>query len=153
MNKYHIVQLDESYYKVSWEGRVNGQKLTVVGRFTYEGMKLSVLLSQARNRIGAGVFAESKKKGFKPIFTSKNLEWDGDSSNLPNVFQRQAVGDVAPQMVAGSLNELTHVMAQKKDPERVFEIKKVNNVWTVVKHDTPLLTWEEAANLLKTKVN
>lgn len=154
MEKYHISQLDDSFYKVSWEGRVHGRMMKIVGRFSYEGISLNSLLAAARGRVSAGVYGECKKLNLpKPMFSCKNLVWDENSEDIPAVFFKQAEGRKAGfKMVASSLNELTHVMAKKEEPERLFEIKKVNGVWTVVKHDTPLLTWEQAAKELKTKV-
>ena len=153
MEKYHVTQLDKSFFKVTWNGFVSGRKVNILGRFTYEGISLKTLLSQARNRISAGVINEGKKSGFKATFSTRDLVWDEDLSDLQPIFAKQSDNKAeGVHMVASSLNELTHVMAQKKEAERLFEIKKVNNVWTVIKHDAPLLSWSEATEILKTKV-
>lgn len=155
MEKYHVSQLDDTFFKVAWEGRVNGRIMKIVGRFSYDGISLGSLLAQARTRISAGVHNMNKKLGLpKASFSCKDLKWDEDVTHLPDIYARQVKNkDIGYRMVAGSLNELTHVMAQKKEtPERLFEIKKINDVWTVIKHETPLMTWDEATKELKSKV-
>lgn len=153
MEKYHIAQLDDSFFKVLWKGRVNGREIEVTGRFTYTGVGLKALLGTARSRIFAGVCAEGRKRGFKPIFTSSSLVWDEDVSALAPIYAKQLrTDDGTVSLVANSLNELTAVMNKQPQPERLYEIQQVKGVWTVKKHETPLLTWDEATAELKKKV-
>lgn len=152
MEKYHITQLDDSFFKVLWNGRVNGREVEISGRFTYSGTSLKALCGTARSRIFAGVSAEGRKFGFKPVFTSSTLVWDEDTSGLASIFARQAQMGAGVKLIAGSLSELTDVMNKKVQPERLYEIQQVKGVWTVKKHETPLLTWDEAVEELKKKV-
>lgn len=153
MEKYHIAQLDDSFFKVLWKGRVNGREVEINGRFTYNGISLKALCGAARSRIFAGVCAEGRKRGFKPIFTSSGLVWDEDVSALAPIYTKQVRTDEGTvNLVANSLNELTAVMNKKEEPERLYEIQQVKGVWTVKKHETPLLSWDEATAELKKKV-
>ena len=44
------------------------------------------------------------------------------------------------------------VVNQTDTKDVVYEVVKIDNVWTVVKHDAPLMTWDEAVTELKKRI-
>lgn len=73
--------------------------------------------------------------------TGNYLEWDEDPT------------DIVSLPIIG-LN--TYKKKIKVDPvdvtDMIYEVIKVDNSWTVIKHDAPLLTWDEAVSELKKRI-
>lgn len=89
------------------------------------------------------------------LIKDRKYVWDGDTSDLPAEVASQAS---RKRMELSIPTETTSQAAtpQKSttvDSKAVLEVKKVGGVWTIIKHDAPLLTWEEACEVLKQKVD
>lgn len=80
-------------------------------------------------------FSLARKNG-RDVPTGNRYVWDGDTSDL-----QQETHEPAP------------AVPDVQTAQRNLKIKKVNGVWTIVKHNAQLLTWEQACELLKEKVD
>lgn len=73
--------------------------------------------------------------------TGHTIEWDEDPSGITN------------RKIIGLSTYKKRVVVNKTDySDMVYEVLKVDGVWTVIKHDAPLMTWDEAVTELKKRI-
>lgn len=128
--------------------RVGGGSMDFVSNFTFSGFSLADCLSQARKGIQTRLYGLRQKGVPVPPAHNIEYEWDRDLEYLPNTMKRQQ--EFQATMYSAPA-ELRAVEATPKEPA-LYEVLKVHDVWTLQKHESPLLTWEQACELLKQKV-
>lgn len=95
---------------------------------------LSQLHSLCKNNIHTVLHAQGLGSGHY-------IEWDEDVSEIPNLN------------VIGLGTYKKRVIAPQTDvSDVVYEVIQVDGNWTVIKHDCPLLTWDEAVAELKKRI-
>lgn len=78
--------------------------------------------------IRSRMYMDNKKDPRIPSATGVNIIWDEDRSEMQTFNIKKAHAEDAKDCV--------------------YEVTKVSGVWTIVKHDAPLLTYEEATEAL-----
>ena len=138
--QYHIKYLYGHLYAVSTSFEVNGVRKEVLTRVTCKATTLPEIVKRTRGALGNAFFAARKRDADLP--QNNRYEWDCDTSDLQPSFKKDnfCLAKPVPQQ---------NDTGSKK---RVLEVKKVNGVWTIVKHDSELLTWSEACELLKQRI-
>lgn len=141
--EYHIEHLYAGKYCASTKVQTADGVKTIRTTFHTNDARIKNLMSRARVGLSGAFFIARKKD---PTLPSQNrYDWDGDVSNLPkNASNAEPVLKVTP---------IAKISATPESRKRLLEVKKVNNVWTIIKHETELLTWEEACNLLKERID
>lgn len=138
--QYHIKYLYGHLYAVSTSFEVNGVRKEVLTRVTCKSETLPEIVKRTRGALGNAFFAARKRDADLP--QNNRYVWDCD------------ISDLQPSLAKGNIG-LTKTVPQQTvptDKKRVLEVKKVNGVWTIVKHDSELLTWSEACELLKQRI-
>lgn len=85
-------------------------------------------------------------------------KWDGDSTNIPDIFKKDAEvyrymnGLTSATLVSDPAPIVKTKPVKKETDKRLYEVVKQNDVWTIKKHETELLTWEEAATELAKRI-
>lgn len=134
-------QYDDKYavkYIVTVPGKGN---MSFVSIITYKDFRLSSLVSKAHNSVYARIYSLRKQGHNLP--KEINIEWDEAVADLPDSLKRQ-------YKAQGAL--FTSATQESQEPA-LLEVVKINDVWTIRVHETPLLTWAEACKLLKEKVD
>jgi len=80
-------------------------------------------------------------------FVGTTWRWDEDASELPPYYQRLAERQNMPFVPAS-----TPMPATVSSEPQLYEIKNVAGVYTIVKHEKELKTWDEAIEEFKEKV-
>lgn len=147
--KYNLKHLYEDRYAITWEQPMgDGTIKTQMSSFRCKEFSLEKFLQNAQQRISAQAAQLRMRFPNMPRSTGHRLyEWDRDASALPEMYQRQ----LAKQAEVLRMVDLDKTPAKPKEPE-LFEVVKRNNVWTLVKHETELLTWEEACAELAKRI-
>lgn len=122
--------------------------IKAVSTIHFSKFKLNSLIYQAKNAIRSRMYVLAKRGVAIPPLENTTMIWDANTENLPTVLQKQSISS-------------WHVNDEDKEPVEpvvtdevpLLEIKKVSGVWTIVKHEEPLLTWEDACKVLKEKVD
>lgn len=138
--QYHIKYLYGHLYAVSASFEVNGVRKEVLTRVTCNATTLPELVKRTRGALANAFFVARKRDADLP--QNNRYEWDCDTSDLQPSLKKDSFC-------------LTKSVPQQNDTgskRRVLEVKKVNGVWTIVKHDSELLTWSEACELLKQRI-
>ena len=149
--KYNVKLMYEDRYVVTWDQPMgNGTTAQQVTTFRSTEFLLAKFLSLAQTRIsGAAAAMRAKNPAIpKTICGSRMYEWDCDVSALPDCYKRQFEKRQAELRITNlelPIEEPTH------EPE-LYEIAKRNDVWTIVKHEQELLTWEEACAELAKRI-
>lgn len=137
--KYHIKYLYGELYAVSTKLELNGAHKEVVTRTQCKSTELPEIVKKARLSISNAFFYARRRDESFP--NNNRYVWDCD------------ISDLQPRFRTGSTPSLKSTQTQKIDNQkRVLEVKKINGVWTIVKHDSELLTWSEACELLKQRI-
>ena len=140
-------QFDDKYavkYIIPAPGRSDMSFVSVI---TYSDFRLSTLVSKARQAVYARLYGLRQQGVTLPPSANVAIEWDQAVADLPDSMKRQNAS-------AHSLHisPVGTIPATPAEPA-LLEVKRVNGVWTIVVHEKPLLTWEEACKLLKEKVD
>ena len=95
---------------------------------------LTQLHSLCRNNIGNLLWRNNYGSG-------NFIEWDEDPT------------DILSLPIIGLSTYKKKIKVEPADlSDMVYEVIKVDNNWTVIKHDAPLLTWDEAVAELKKRI-
>lgn len=133
---------------------LGGKNLDMVSNFTFSGFALADLLKQAKSVIGCRLY-NMRKQGV-PVPPANNIltVWDANLSDLPDSYKTQHKHMSTMFSAPSALRDASPV--EEPEPEIVedalYEILQVKGVWTIFKHEFPLLTWNKACELLKQKV-
>lgn len=149
--KYNIKNLYEDRYVITWEQPMgNGTTVQQVTTFRSKEFTLGKFLSVAQTRISGAVAAlRMKNKSIpKNPMGYRMYEWDGDASVLPDCYKRQLL----KQQQEFRMVDLDKPVEEKKHEPELYEIAKRNDVWTIVKHEQELLTWDEACAELAKRI-
>lgn len=151
MIKYNIKNLYEDRYAIHWQQPM-GDGTTVEQMTTFRSTEflLRKFLSRAQMGISGYVAAMRQKNPRIPRSSGTRLyEWDGDTSALPECYKKQAV---KMNTIYKTVDLNLPKPEQKPSEPELFEVVKKNGTWTIVKHDTELLTWQEACNELAKRI-
>lgn len=151
MIKYNIKNLYEDRYAITWQQPMgDGTCIEQVTTFRTTEFLLRKFLTRAQAGISGYVAAMRAKNPRIPRSNGARLyEWDGDVSALPVFYKNQA-----EKMNAYYKNvdlELPKPAPIPTEPE-LFEVVKRAGTWTIIKHDSELLTWAEACNELAKRI-
>lgn len=149
---FNVKNLYEDRYAVTWQQNMgDGTVKQQVATFRSTDFSLEEFLRRCRRSI-SGYLGNLRTKNPslpKAFSTHQMYEWDGDTSCLPNNYKVQAEK-------RNELEELLRApqprVESKPEEPQLFEIVKRNDVWTIVKHETELMTWEEACNELAKRI-
>ena len=131
---YHLKKLDDESLGMSivFKGR-DGEK-TFFTRSRQKPATLTELFRLCKGNISTVLW----KNG---LGTGHSIEWDEDPT------------DIATMPIIGLGTYKKRVVVNKVDAsDMVYEVVKKDGVWTVVKHDSPLFTWDEAVAELKKRI-
>lgn len=128
--EYHLKYMYGNRFQVS----ASYGDFSFVSNITEDKRRICRVHEKARANCSAWFYL-ARKNG-RDVPTKNRYVWDGDSSDL-----RQETPQQAP------------TVPEAQSAQRNLEIKKVNGVWTIVKHNEQLLTWAQACALLKEKVD
>lgn len=128
--EYHLKYMYGNRFQVS----ASYGDFSFVSNITEDKRRICRVHEKARANCSTW-FNLARKNG-RDVPTKNRYVWDGDSSDL-----RQEAPQQAP------------TVPEAQSAQRNLEIKKVNGVWTIVKHNEQLLTWAQACALLKEKVD
>lgn len=131
---YHLKQLGDGSLGMSivFNGR-DGDK-TFFTRSRQKPATLTELFKLCKGNISTVLW----KNG---LGTGHSIEWDEDPSEISKM----------PIIGLGTYKKRV-VVNQTDTSDMVYEVVNVDNVWTVIKHDAPLLTWDEAVAELKKRI-
>lgn len=151
MIKYNIKNLYEDRYAITWQQPMgDGTCIEQVTTFRTTEFLLRKFLTRAQAGISGYVAAMRAKNPRIPRSNGARLyEWDGDVSALPVFYKTQA-----EKMNTYYKNvdlELPKPAPIPTEPE-LFEVVKRAGTWTIIKHDSELLTWAEACNELAKRI-
>jgi hypothetical protein len=151
MIKYNIKNLYEDRYAITWQQPMgDGTCIEQVTTFRTTEFLLRKFLTRAQAGISGYVAAMRAKNPRIPRSNGARLyEWDGDVSALPVFYKNQA-----EKMNTYYKNvdlELPKPAPIPTEPE-LFEVVKRAGTWTIIKHDSELLTWAEACNELAKRI-
>lgn len=150
--KYSISELTNNKYELRYYLHTpDNRDMLYTSSCSFVGFKLSVLLQRAKGVIYSRVYSMYKQAGYD--MPAVDIMWDESVSNLPSLFARQ--------YHKGKLVYTPAYPAMTATPEQaepaVFEVVMItqdgHSFPTVIKHDQPLLTWEDACKQLKEKVD
>lgn len=149
---FNVKNLYDDRYAVTWvQDMGNGETKQQVATFHTTEFTLDAFLRRCKIAISGYLSGLRSKNPRIPKATSTYgvYLWDGDTSCLPNNYKAQAA----------KRNELRELLTPgqpkvetKTEEPQIFEIAKRNDVWTIVKHESELLTWEEACNELAKRI-
>lgn len=131
----------------------SGETLDIVSHFTYNGISLEECVNRAKKG-ASGRLNLLRNQGIAAV-TSRHaqLVWDTDVSFLPSIMQKQKeLGDATYVATKPSIVVEDEEPSKLAKAEALYEVVQVNRVWTLHKHEQPLLSWEAACELLKQKV-
>lgn len=131
---YHLKKLDDGSLGMTivFYGR-DGNK-TFFTRSRQKPATLTELFKLCKSNISTVLW----KNG---LGTGHSVEWDEDPSEISDL------------KIIGLGTYKKRVVVNKVDAtDMVYEVVKVDNVWTVIKHDSPLFTWDEAVAELKKRI-
>lgn len=140
-------QFDDKYavkYIIPAPGRSDMSFVSVI---TYSDFRLSTLVSKARQVVYARLYNLRQQGITLPPSTSITIEWDKAVADLPDSMKRQNASAYSLHVSPAG------TMPTAPAEPALLEVKRVNGVWTIVVHDKPLLTWDEACKILKEKVD
>lgn len=127
---YHLEHLEDDSLMITID--FNGRKF--VTRSRQKPSTLTQLFKLCKNNIGTVLW----KNG---LGTGHLIEWDEDPT------------DIQDMKIIGLGTYKKRVVVQQTDVhDMVYEVVKVDGCWTVIKHDCPLLTWDEAVAELKKRI-
>lgn len=143
---------DNKFMVVYSVPRVGGTYMDFVSNYTFKGFSLAECLSQARNVITSRLYA-LRQHGV-PVPPAHNIEfvWDADTACLPCTMQKQSRFQSSLYSAPSSLRAEEPAVVEVQADSALYEIIQVKGVWTLNKHEFPLMTWEQACELLKQKV-
>lgn len=147
--KYHLRLMYENRYKVEFEIQFGAKTLKFETTTRYDGFLLKDLLRQAQTTAAGCVSQRKKWDNNIPAGTRLFYYWDGDASEMDERMQKQA--EKTSQRLRVLPLEQIKLPEIEQEP-RLLEVVKVNDVWTIKKHESQLLTWEEACAELKKKL-
>lgn len=151
MIKYKIKNLYDDRYAVYWQQPMGDGTITEQ-MTTFRSTEFLLRKFLARAQLGiSGYLAAMRQKNPKIPRSSgtRVYEWDGDTSAMPECYQKQAEKfKTMYKMVDLNLPK----PEEKPSEPQLFEIVKRNDVWTIVKHESELMTWEQACNELAKRI-
>lgn len=128
--KYHLEHLEDDSLMMTID--YDGRKF--VTRSRQKPNTLTQLFKLCKNNISTVLW----KNG---LGTGHYIEWDEDTT------------DIQDMKIVGLSTYKKKVVAPVTDVhDMVYEVIKVEDNWTVIKHDCPLLTWDEAVAELKKRI-
>lgn len=149
---FNVKNLYDDRYAVTWQQDMgDGTVKQQVATFHSTDFSLEAFLRRCRTSI-SGYLSNLRVKNPripKAGSTYGVYQWDGDVSCLPNNYKRQAE---KRNELSELLKEGQPTVESKPEEPQLFEIVKRNDVWTIVKHETELMTWEEACNELAKRI-
>lgn len=136
---FHIKNLYDARYRVSAEVKtLSGETISLEPTTRRLESSLKDFIRGCVQVLSSAKTNLAKTKSFPAV----KWVWDEDTSELPSFYQRLAQMD----------KPMSSAPKEVKSEPQLFEIKKVNDVYTIVKHEKELKTWEEAVAELKEKV-
>lgn len=131
---YHLKQLDDGSIGMNITLKhPDGDKLFFT-RSRQKPTNISALFRLCKNNIGTVLWKNNYGTGHK-------IEWDEDPS------------EILGMNILGVKTYKKKIPAATSDvSDVVYEVIKVDGVWSVIKHDCPLLTWDEAVEELKKRI-
>lgn len=146
---YHIRLMYENRYQVTFEIPTLSGRTMLTSSTRCDARNLNDLLRQATTVISGCI--SQRKKWDKELVGASQLRyvWDGDATDLPSPLQKQAEEFRRPglQLLAREVLD-----APKPRTPRLLEVIKKNGVWTIVKHEKELMTWEQACAELAKRI-
>lgn len=153
---YNLKYLYEDRYIATWEQPMgDGTKTTQVATFRTTEFSLQKFLNLAQQRISGQVASLRKTHPSVPRATGsyRVYEWDRDASALPECYKRQLEKQQQTfKMVDFPAAQADAAKEEKPREPELYEIAKQNGVWTIKKHESELMTWEEACNELAKRI-
>lgn len=132
---FHIKKLYGTSYCASASFVHNGVTKRIETKFKIESSDVKKIVSRARTNISGTLYLMRKEDQTLP--KKNRYDWDGDVRDL--CFEQPVTTH-------------TNIQKEAEQQKRLLEVKKVNNVWTIIKHESELLTWEDACALLKQRI-
>ena len=124
---YHMREFTPSKYEVTTTIPFGSEGITIVTMVTGRFLTIEKVLSKAKANIRSRLWLENSKNPAVPSATGMLIQWDEDRSELKT---------------------FNYNKAKTSGTDCVYEVDCVSGVWTIVKHDAPLMTYEEACNAL-----
>jgi hypothetical protein len=131
---YHLRDLDDGSLGMDITLKAPSGDKTFFTRSRQTPGTLTELFKLAKNNIATVLW----KNG---LGTGHLIEWDEDPNEISN---RKIVG-------LGTYKKRV-VVTPTEAADMVYEVLKVDGTWTVIKHDAPLMTWDEAVAELKKRI-
>lgn len=131
---YHLKQLDDGSLGMNVTFKDPAGDKTFFTRSRQKPESLTQLLKICKNNIGTVLWKNSLGTGHK-------IEWDEDPTEILDMH-----------IIGVNTYKKRIVVNQTDVSDMVYEVIKVDGVWTVIKHDCPLLTWNEAVAELKKRI-
>lgn len=145
--RYSISHQYDDKFAIKYIITVPGKgDLSFISTISYSDFRLTTLVSKAKNVIYSRIFSLRKRGYSLPPQTAIAIEWDGATADLPDSFKRQDFS--RPYTPAAPA---TPAVATSQEPA-LMEVVKVGDVWTIMVHEQPLLSWDEACKVLKEKI-
>lgn len=131
---YHLKDMDDGSLGMSITFKTPSGDKAFFTRSRQKPGTLTELFRLCKNNIATVLW----KNG---LGTGHTIEWDEDPTGIPN------------RKIVGLSTYKKRVVVNKTDySDMVYEVLKVDGVWTVIKHDAPLMTWDEAVTELKKRI-
>ena len=131
---YHLKELDDGSLGMDITLKTSGGDRKFFTRSRQNPATLTELFRLCKNNIGTVLW----KNG---LGTGHQIDWDEDPT------------EIADRKIIGLSTYKKRVVVNQTDTsDMVYEVLKVDNTWTVIKHDAPLMTWDEAVAELKKRI-
>lgn len=131
---------------------VGGKNMEMAGNFTFTGFSLEKCLAQARAVISSRLYALRKAGMAIPPTANIQTVWNENASEMPEHMQKQQRYMASMFSAPAELRGVETPQEEQPTEPALYEIVQVKGVWTLNKHERPLMTWEQACELLKQKV-
>lgn len=127
---YHLAEIRKGFYAVTAStvciGLKDNMYYLACGTHCEKALRMEDVHKSAIKSMRARMYSDHNKNSLIPTSTGCLFVWDEDRSDLITFSYK------------------------KPEPAKdcVYEVDKVNDVWTIIKHDSPLFTFEEATQKL-----
>lgn len=160
--EYSITQLSFNRYVLTFTlPTIEGEPIKGATTTRTNVKTLKELLARTNQAIA--VAAHYYRRENDKVYSDKafKYEWDGDDTNLSDCFKADvAVYKYMKGLTSAKIVAEPQPIEKVEQPQksqntagkRLYEVVKQNDVWTIKKHETELLTWEEAATELAKRI-
>lgn len=131
---YHLRKLSDDTLGMEVKLTTPTGEQTFFTRSRQKPASLTQLFKLCKNNIGTVLWKNNLGSGH-------TIEWDEDPSEILDMG------------ITGVNTYKKRIPVTKTDvDDMVYEVIKVDGSWVVIKHDCPLLTWDEAVAELKKRI-